>query len=195
MKKPIILVVVLALLFGTVFALNNKKSKTAQARYLEKKVEVIDQVGDKESDDKVAICYDQPSSHDKVASPDMYTEFFTYIMNLDLALNEDMKYIAVDYQAEISSDDKANISKVLKTYGVDVFESKLENLSDAKHSDEYGNLSGILLIIKDVKTSDNVTTITFTKYKSGMGSISAEVKMTQNESGNWEVEENDVISG
>lgn len=137
-------------------------------------------------ENEIAICYTTPSKYE------MYHKAIGYIMDLDYALNTDMEYIAVDYKYEFSNADKQDITKALESYGVKVFESNLEKLSDTQYSDEYGNLHGILITFKDVEVSEDVISISFTKYKSGKGAISTAVKLVQSDNGEWEVKEVDA---
>lgn len=183
MKKTIILTMAVALLLVITFTFNSNQTRIVQAQSVKIETQSMDQ-SILEENGGLAVCYAEPSLYE------MYHKALSYIMNLDAALNADMDYIAVDYEVEISESNKQAITKALKSYGVKVFEADLEILSDSEYSDEFGNLHGILIRIETVEISESIS-ISFTKYKSGMGSISAEVKMIQNENGEWEVGESD----
>lgn len=185
MKKTIVLLMAVTLLFGTAFALNRSQTKTSVSESLESEVQAVVKITTHDTESEISTYFTEPSIYE------MYHKAFTYIMDLDSALNADMKYIAIEYKSDISNEDKQNIAKVLVSYGVEVFEANLEDLSEVEYSDGNGNLFGILITIDDVYVSENII-ISFTKYRSGMGSISTQVKMIQNENGEWEIEETDA---
>lgn len=109
-------------------------------------------------------------------------------MTLDEGLNSNMEYIAVNFNANINNENKENILKYLERYDVDVMESSLKELREKGLSDELGNLKGILLTIDDIKVeSVNKIIIKASKYRSGIGAISGEWTLT-NENGTWKIE-------
>ena len=179
MKKSIIAFTVGALILGIAFTFSHNETKTQSLE-----VEVKSQ----STEGEIAVCYAEPSKYE------MYDKAFTYIMDLDPALNSDMSYIALNYENEFTEADKEHIIKVLESYGVAIFEANFEtlfrNTIDTEYSDDYNNLYGILLTIEEVEVSDHIT-ISFTKYRSGMGSVSTSIKMIQMENGEWELEESD----
>jgi len=120
---------------------------------------------------------------------DMYNAVLDYFIGVDEALNIDMKYIAVNFNENITDENKENILENLKKYNVDIIESNLEELIEKGLADEYGNLDGILLSISDIKVeSENRIMIEGSKYRSGLGSVSNQV-ILNNVNGTWELEE------
>ena len=184
MKKFVVLVALAtvvisgALVFGS-----NSPEGTGMQKIDDDSVEVVEGVNKSESG--VVECFPEQSNNE------MFKKAIDYIMNLDPALNHEMQYIAIDFDYEVDPEDKKSIITVFEGYDVGVFESSLEELSDEKYSDEFGNLYGLLVSFNNIDISERVT-ISFMKYKSGMGSISTEITLVQNENGEWEVEKNDA---
>ena len=119
---------------------------------------------------------------------DMYNAVLDYFIELDAALNSDMKYIAVNFETNIDNENKEKVIENLKKYNVDIIEGNLEELLAKGLGDEYGNLDGILLSISDIKIeSENKIIINGSKYRSGIGSISTQVTVN-NVNGIWEIE-------
>jgi hypothetical protein len=119
---------------------------------------------------------------------DMYNDILDYFIGLDEALNSDMKYIAVNFKKSISDENKEKVIGNLKKYNVDIIEGDMEYLKSKGLSDEYGNLYGILLSISDIKVeSKNRIIINGSKYRSGLGSVSAQVILNYND-GIWDIE-------
>ncbi|MCY6370623.1 hypothetical protein [Clostridium ganghwense] len=120
---------------------------------------------------------------------DIYNIVLDYFISLDEALNSDMKYIAVNFDASIDKENKEKVIENLKKYNVDIIEGNVEELMAKGLGDEYGNLDGILLSISDVKIeSENKIIINGSKYRSGLGSISTQVTIN-NDNGTWKIEE------
>lgn len=118
---------------------------------------------------------------------DMYNVVLDYFIELDAALNSDMKYIAVNFDVNIDDENKDNVLENLKKYNVDIIEGNLEDLKAKGLGDEYGNLEGILLSISDIKIeSENKIIIEGSKYRSGLGSVSAQVTIN-NDNGTWKI--------
>jgi len=194
MKKSIIAFTVGALIVGTAFTFSHNETKShsleGEIKSQTTEGEIIECYAEPQTEEvEIAVCYAESSKYE------MYEKAFAYIMDLDAALNSEMTYIALNYENEFTEEDKEHITKVLESYGVATFEADLEILSrntiDAEYSDEFGNLYGILITIEEVEVSDQII-ISFTKYKSGMGSVSTSIKMIQMENGEWEIEESDA---
>ena len=119
---------------------------------------------------------------------DMYNVVLDYFIELDVALNNDMKYIAVNFDANIDNETKEKIKENLKKYNVDIMEGNVEELLAKGLGDEYGNLDGILLSISDIKIeSENKIIINGSKYRSGLGAVSTQVTVN-NDNGTWKIE-------
>lgn len=193
MKKIGVSIMVASILIGGAYTVSSN-ARISNAMLLDSEKSVAIQLVDENKiavkpqvdENEIAICYAEPSSFE------MYHKAIGYIMDLDSGLNTDMEYIAVEYKYEFSDADKQDITKALESYGVKVFESNLEELAGTQYSDEYGNLYGILITFKDVEVSENVTSISFTKYKSGKGAISTAVTLIQKDNGEWEVKKVDT---
>ncbi|MCM1989042.1 hypothetical protein [Oceanirhabdus seepicola] len=119
---------------------------------------------------------------------DIYNVVLDYFIELDVALNNDMKYIAVNFDTNIDNETKEKIKENLKKYNVDVIEGNVEELLAKGLGDEYGNLDGILLSISDIKIeSENKIIINGSKYRSGVGAVSTHVTVN-NDNGTWKIQ-------
>lgn len=184
MKKFVMLFVLsTAVISGTMVFGSNLSEKAENKRIEGNSVKVLE--GENKSEAGLVECFAEQSNNE------IFNKAIDHIMNLDSALNHEMQYIAIDFGREVHGEDKKSIITALEGYDVSVFESDLEALADETYSDESGNLYGLFLSFNDVEISEKVT-ISFMKYRSGMGSISTEITMVQNEKGEWEVEKNEA---
>lgn len=123
----------------------------------------------------------------------LYGLVFEAMMTIDEALNEDMKYIAIDFSvlSQLTDEDKRYIEEYMGSFAVPLKDATFDQLKESEGEAYHNNgmvLSGVLLQIDKVEISVNGAVIEGMKYRAGNGAIGAHIELTLEE-GAWKVEE------
>lgn len=119
----------------------------------------------------------------------LYAVAFAAIMELDEALNHEMKYIAVDLSemTQLTEDDRTYIFEHLQSFGTDIRNRTFEQLKEEENLEKNNLvLKGVLLRIEKVEIEENSALIEGSKYRSGTGAIGAKITLKL-ENGAWKV--------
>lgn len=121
----------------------------------------------------------------------LYGLAFEAMMPMDEALNENMKYIAIDFSvlSHLTEEDKQYIEQYMGKFAVEVKDATFEQLEESENlRDNNMILDGVLLKVDKVDISENGAVIEGIKYRSGNGAIGVNIKLTL-EDGAWKVAE------
>lgn len=112
-------------------------------------------------------------SEAKTDSWKIYSLALESAMEMDTALNHDIKYIAIDLQAlDLSPKDEALILTYFEhTYDIEVFKATYSELRDMGYVGDHGILEGLLLTIEDSRTIFMCLVVEGSKHRSGTGAI------------------------
>ncbi|MNJ62176.1 hypothetical protein D3C77_580060 [compost metagenome] len=122
----------------------------------------------------------------------LYGLTFEAMMPIDEALNEDMKYIAIDFSvlSHLTEEDKQYIEEYMGSrFTAPVKDATFEQLreSEGDHFTDNGMvLSGVLLKIDKVEISENGAVIEGMKYRSGNGAAGIVIQLKLKD-GAWKV--------
>ncbi|GAA0134810.1 hypothetical protein YSY43_16500 [Paenibacillus sp. YSY-4.3] len=122
----------------------------------------------------------------------LYGLAFEAMMPIDEALNEDMKYIAIDFSvlSHLAEEDKQYIREYISSrFAAPVKDATFEQLKESEGDDFTDNgmvLSGVLLQIDKVEISENGAVIEGMKYRSGNGAVGVVIQLELKD-GAWKV--------
>ena len=118
-----------------------------------------------------------------------YTAVIDKLYNEDIALNSDIKYIAVDTSKvnNLSDEEKSSLLKELEKYGYIVLNMTFEELEKEGYIEELYFKEGILFKIEDEPVSGNSIKMDVSKWRSGLGAIGYDDMKVEYKNGKWEV--------
>lgn len=118
-----------------------------------------------------------------------YTTVIDKLYNEDMALNHDIKYIAIDTSLinNLSEDQKSALLKDVEKYGYIVLDMTFEELEEQGYIDDLYFKEGILFKIEDRPMSGNSILMDVSKWRSGLGAIGYDDLKVQFKSGNWKI--------
>lgn len=118
-----------------------------------------------------------------------YTTVIDKLYNEDMALNHDIKYIAVDTSLinNLSDDQKAILLKEVENYGYKVLDMTFEELVQEGYIEDLYFEDGILFKIEDISKSKNSITMNVSKWRSGLGAIGYNGLVVKYKNGEWKV--------
>lgn len=118
-----------------------------------------------------------------------YTAVIDKLYNEDMALNSDIKYIAVDTSAivNLSEEEKARLLKEIEKYGYTVLDMTFDELEQEGYIKDLYFKEGILFKIEDEAISSNSITMDVSKWRSGLGAIGYEDLKVEYKNGRWEI--------
>ncbi|MNJ52649.1 hypothetical protein D3C77_479950 [compost metagenome] len=121
----------------------------------------------------------------------LYGLAFEAMMPIDEALNENMKYIAIDFSelSHLTEQDKQYIEDYMGKFLVEVKNATFEQFEESEDFRDNGMvLDGVLLKVDKVEISEHGAVIEGSKYRSGNGAIGVSIQLTL-ENGAWKVSE------
>ncbi|MGG4552401.1 hypothetical protein [Paenibacillus humicus] len=122
----------------------------------------------------------------------LYGLVFEAMMPIDEALNEDLKYIAIDFSVltHLTEEDKQYIEEYISSrFAAPVRDATFEQLKESEGGDFNVNgmvLSGVLLQIEKVEISEHGAVIEGMKYRSGNGAVGIAIQLELKD-GAWKV--------
>ncbi|MUG46354.1 hypothetical protein [Paenibacillus woosongensis] len=122
----------------------------------------------------------------------LYGLVFEAMMPIDEALNEDLKYIAIDFSVltQLTEEDKQYIEEYISSrFAAPVRDATFEQLKESEGDDFTVNgmvLSGVLLQIDKVEISEHGAVIEGMKYRSGNGAVGIAIQLELKD-GAWKV--------
>lgn len=118
-----------------------------------------------------------------------YTTVIDKLYNEDMALNSDIKYIAVDTSSivNISEEEVSRLLKEIEKYGYDVLDMTFEELEQEGYIKDLYFEEGILFRIKDNVMSGSSITMDVSKWRSGLGAIGYDDLRVKYRDSKWEV--------
>ena len=118
-----------------------------------------------------------------------YNEVIDKLYNEDIALNSDIKYIAIDTSLinNLSEEQKSSLLKDLEKYGYTVLDMTFEELEKEGYIENLYFKEGILFKIEDKPVSGKSITMDVSKWRSGLGAIGYDDLKVEYKNGKWEV--------
>ncbi|MEF2966328.1 peptide ABC transporter substrate-binding protein [Paenibacillus sp. M1] len=110
----------------------------------------------------------------------LYSLVFQTLFNMDEALNDGMKYIAIDLSplTQLTDEDKAYILDSLGSHGVEVRDTTFDRLKEEEeHFKEILVLEGVMLRIEKADIGRDSAVIEGSKYRSGTGAVGAKITL------------------
>lgn len=123
----------------------------------------------------------------------IYSQVLDSYMTIDPGLNDDIKYIAIDFDTlEGVEEEKNLIKKYFEKYNLEVIDESFESLKEKGMVKEGNYIEGILLSIESIEfTSDNRAVVEGSKFRSGKGAVGfkSTIKLSN---GQWKLENTDM---
>lgn len=118
-----------------------------------------------------------------------YTVVIDKLYNEDMALNADIKYIAVDTSSivNLSNEKKERLLKEVGKYGLNVLDMTFDELEKEGYIKDLYFEQGILFKIEDKEMNNNSIMMDVSKWRSGTGAVGYENLKTKYKDGNWEI--------
>lgn len=118
-----------------------------------------------------------------------YAVVIDKLYNEDIALNSDIKYIAIDTSLinNLSEEQKSSLLKDLEKYGYTVLDMTFEELEKEGYIEDLYFKEGILFKIKDKTVNGKSITMDVSKWRSGLGAIGYDDLKVEYKNGKWEV--------
>lgn len=118
-----------------------------------------------------------------------YTTVIGKLYNEDMALNHDIKYIAVDTSLinNLSEEQKSELLKEIEKYGYIVLDMTFDKLEEQGYIEELYFKEGILFNIEDKPMSGNAILMNVSKWRSGLGAIGYNDLKVEYKNGNWKI--------
>ncbi len=118
-----------------------------------------------------------------------YTTVIDKLYNEDMALNHDIKYIAVDTSLinNLSEEQKSELLKEIEKYGYIVLDMTFDKLEEQGYIEELYFKEGILFNIEDKPMSGNAILMNVSKWRSGLGAIGYNDLKVEYKNGNWKI--------
>lgn len=118
-----------------------------------------------------------------------YTAVIDKLYNEDMALNSDIKYIAIDTSKinNLSDIQKSSLLKELEKYGYTVLDMTFEELEKEGYIEDLYFKEGILFKIEDEPVSGKSIIMNVSKWRSGLGAIGYDDLKVVYKNGEWKV--------
>ena len=118
-----------------------------------------------------------------------YTTVIDQLYNEDMALNSEIKYIAVDtsLMINLSDEQKPVFLKELEKYGYTVLDMTFETLEQQGYIEDLYFKEGILFKISDEIIRGNSITMDVQKWRSGLGAIGYDDLVVKYNNGKWKI--------
>lgn len=118
-----------------------------------------------------------------------YTAVIDKLYIEDMALNNDIKYIAVDTSLinSLSVEETTRMLKEIEKYGYTVLNKTFEELEQEGYIKDLYFEEGILFKIKDEPINRNSITMDVSKWRSGLGAIGYDDLRIEYINGRWEI--------
>lgn len=118
-----------------------------------------------------------------------YKAVIDRLYNEDMALNDGIKYIAVDTSLikNLSDEQKSILLKEVEDYGHIVLNMSFEELEEEGYIEDLYFEEGILFKIEDISMSNNSITMNVSKWRSGLGAIGYNELTVKYTNGEWVV--------
>lgn len=118
-----------------------------------------------------------------------YTMVIDKLYNEDMALNHDIKYIAIDTSLinNLSEVQKSQLLKEVEKYGYIVLDMTFEELEKQGYVEDLYFKEGILFKLEDKPMSGNSILMNVSKWRSGLGAIGYNDLKVEYKNGNWKV--------
>ena len=118
-----------------------------------------------------------------------YTTVIDMLYNEDMALNSDIKYIAIDtsLMINLSEEQKQILLKQLDKYGHTVLDMTFEELEKEGYIEELQFKEGIFFKISDELINGKSITMDVQKWRSGLGAIGYDDLVVKYTYGNWKI--------
>lgn len=119
----------------------------------------------------------------------LYAVAFEAMMKLDEALNDEMKYIAVDLSemTQLTDEDKNYIMEYLQAFDTEIRNRTFEQLMEEENNDKNNLvLKGVLLRVAKVDIGEKTALIEGSKYRSGTGAVGTKITLKL-EDGAWKL--------
>lgn len=107
----------------------------------------------------------------------------------DIALNDNIKYIAIDTSkmVNLTNEGKAELLVKLENYGFTVLDMTLEELENQGYIKDLYFEEGILFRIEDKPIKNNSITMDISKWRSGKGAIGYDDLVIKYKNNKWEI--------
>ncbi len=111
------------------------------------------------------------------------------LYNEDVALNSNIKYIAIDTSLinNLSDVQKSNLLKKLEKYGYTVLDMTFDELLEEGYIEDLTFNEGILFKIEDNPMSGKIISMNVSKWRSGLGAIGYNNLKVKFKSGSWTI--------
>lgn len=118
-----------------------------------------------------------------------YAEVIDKLYNEDMALNSDIKYIAIDTSLinNLSDEQKSSLLKDLEKYGYTVLDMTFEELEEEGYIENLYFKEGILFKIEDEPMRGKSITMDVSKWRSGLGAIGYDDLKVEYKNGKWKI--------
>lgn len=118
-----------------------------------------------------------------------YTTVIDQLYNEDMALNSDIKYIAIDtsLMINLSEEQKQILLKELEKYGHTVLDMTFEELEEEGYIEELQFKEGIFFKISDELINGKSITMDVQKWRSGLGAIGYDDLVVKYNNSKWEI--------
>jgi len=128
-------------------------------------------------------------SHESPDTVEAYTAAIDKLYNEDMALNSDIKLIAVDTSliVNLSEEEVSRLLKEIEKYGYNVLNMTFEELEQEGYIKDLDFEEGILFKIKDEIMSGNSINMDVSKWRSGRGSIGYDDLRVEYKNGEWKI--------
>ncbi|MEW9096601.1 MAG: hypothetical protein AB2417_16090 [Clostridiaceae bacterium] len=124
----------------------------------------------------------------------IYSQVLDSYMTIDPGLNDDIKYIAIDFDTleGVEEEEKNLIIKYFEKYNLEVINESFESLKEKDMVKEGNYIEGILLSIESIEfTANNQAVVEGSKFRSGKGAVGfkSTIKLSD---GQWKLENTDM---
>lgn len=118
-----------------------------------------------------------------------YTTVIDKLYNEDMALNHEIKYIAIDTTliSNLSVEEKTDLLKEIEKYGYIVLDMTFKELEEQGYIEDLYFKEGILFKIEDKSMSGNTILMDVSKWRSGLGAIGYDELKVKYKNGKWQI--------
>lgn len=132
------------------------------------------------------------SQSEEIENVDAYTLVIDQLYQEDIALNSDIKYIALDTSLilNLNHSEKQELFQELESYGLIVLDMTIEELEEEGYIKNLFFEEGILFEIEDRPIQGNIITMDVSKWRSGLGAIGYDGLILKYKNGKWKIVKN-----
>ena len=118
-----------------------------------------------------------------------YTTVIDKLYNEDIALNHEIKYIAIDTSLikNLPKEQKSELLEEIEKYGYIVLDMTFEELEEQGYIEDLYFKEGILFKIEDKTMSGNTIQMDVSKWRSGLGAIGYDEIKVKYKNGKWQI--------